>query len=533
MAVKHEYDSEPGLSGMKPHHLLPGNAIKVEPLEEGEVVDSSSRKLSPSTLFLDDLRPSAADSYASAQLPLIPFQDQGDVLVYPQTHTRKNLVPVLGKEDQIIGLDPLDLLDRTIGIKPRNQQSDEIQMILSHEWQNKTGKQFLLPDRMQRIIHQFMVANRFVSSRAFMEKGERKRLWLSLRLRLDLQEQKSKKKHEQTATDEWLKKCLAITVQTVDKFIIVETKRWRAWGLFQQGSGNIPPRFHACTRDWADPDWNGRVHRNDNSVNAILSKSSSQSKADLRVESDQNSMKHAIKGTIPQPVRLLKDTNQDVRQPLGQLTDIAVNAMSMALGDDGRNPSDLAGRYLAGSALTCSKAAYTNMNHPETRRTTRYNLRSKRSANDDSGPLTSKRQRIEPNVPTHADFLQGSPTTLDALERHEKDLVKVIDSVHLAHGLLMDSGLLTARVLSRLQQDWATHGYGSCLADALKVGHSHVIAMAISLGSAMEFLSVLEKSNRWEVGPEGIEVNCACPPGRLYSPSQAPWAGGTHKDTSS
>jgi len=528
VAVKHEDGAELGMLGLGRPEQVPDTYIKLEPLEEGEVWDSTC-SMSPSTLFLGSIRPSTADHYSSTHLPPRPFADHKHASPYSQTYSRAFSASTSGDNDHIPGLDQHDMLDRTIGIKPRDKRSNELQTILSPEWQNKIGKQDALPDRMQRITQQFMVANHFVVQRAYIERSKRKPLWNSLLLRLDLHGQ-SNSNGVGHIRPEWLRKCLAVGVETVNKFILAESKRWKGMGIIQPQSELSTPKFHTCTRDWKTPAWSGQTSTDGSRIDAILSDLSSLNKADLRTVLDHVHIEPANKGELPQSVYFSRDATKGLRRPLGQLTSSAVNIFGKFPRGHGRDNAALEELYVPGSALAGPKAVYTDTDKQELHTITVPHPKAKRSADDDLRPLPFKRPRIEPM----SHFLPvENRATLDHLVCSEKEFVRIIDSIHLAHGLLTESGPSTAKDFASLQHDWADHGYGSCLVDALKIGQSHAAAMTKYFDSAIELMSILGDSSRWRVGSERVEVDCACQSDRLYSPSRAHWEGVIPDDTGS
>ena len=157
---------------------------------------------------------------------------------------RHTSLPIVNPIPDIL---PCDELDRRIGIHPRGKTSAEVQFVLRPEFSNSSKPPF--PHAMLVIIHQFMVANLFVSPRRHIKGTVRKLLWKSLLFRLDLHE----------SYDLSLQQILGLKRATtrVNAYVDNISKEWLATGIFVRPSPKLPPVFHICTQAWLRRDWDG------------------------------------------------------------------------------------------------------------------------------------------------------------------------------------------------------------------------------------------------------------------------------------
>lgn len=143
-----------------------------------------------------------------------------------------------------------DLLDSKIGIWPRNKSSDEIYLLLTRGFQAlaKPGEGQYFPESMRKIIHQFMVANKYVGAGRHLR--DKKELQRSLMVRLDLQ-------HNTTNTRDRSRfdgcKCDIFT------YIMKQTLRWKEKGIIIHWADITFPVFHPCVERWTHRDWNGKM----------------------------------------------------------------------------------------------------------------------------------------------------------------------------------------------------------------------------------------------------------------------------------
>ena len=142
-----------------------------------------------------------------------------------------------------------DKLDERIGIRPRGKTSAEVQFVLLPEFTDTSQPPF--PDAMLVIIHQFMVANKFVSPRRHMSGKKKKNLWNSLLIRLDLQESYDLSRQQRQRLDRATTK--------LNVYIDIQSWEWQAAGIYLRRSKKQDPTFHHCTQAWLRRDWDGLI----------------------------------------------------------------------------------------------------------------------------------------------------------------------------------------------------------------------------------------------------------------------------------
>ena len=140
-----------------------------------------------------------------------------------------------------------DKLDQWISIRPRGKTSAEVQFVLHPEFSDASIRPF--PHAMLVIVHQFMVANKFVSPRQHLGKTEKKNLWESLLVRLDL--------HESDDLSRQQNKRLKRAAERLNYYVDDQSKEWLAAGVYLRSSKKLPPAFHTCTQPWLRRDWDG------------------------------------------------------------------------------------------------------------------------------------------------------------------------------------------------------------------------------------------------------------------------------------
>lgn len=166
-------------------------------------------------------------------------------------HTFANTHIALPIDSPIPGILQHDKLDQRIGIRPRGKTSAEVQFVLLPEFSDTFQTPF--PHTMLVIIHQFMVANKFVSPRRHRSKKEKKDLWKSLLVRLDL--------YESYGLSRQQKQCLDRATTKVNAYIDIPSREWLAAGIYLRPSLKLSPAFHECTQAWLRRDWDGVITR--------------------------------------------------------------------------------------------------------------------------------------------------------------------------------------------------------------------------------------------------------------------------------
>lgn len=141
------------------------------------------------------------------------------------------------RERNIEGIDRNDALHRTIGIQPRQRSSDEIRKVMSLP-AVPVGQGPFFPTAMQKIMHPFMVANRYVGSEKHL--WNKKALKHSLLVRLDL--------HAVTSLSSD-RSAWNICVANVGNYITMQTTLWQQKGFITRWHEGITPTFHTLLSD--------------------------------------------------------------------------------------------------------------------------------------------------------------------------------------------------------------------------------------------------------------------------------------------
>ena len=270
------HDHFDSMENSPPKHILP----KREPIEEGEIPDHRSQRACvpkaratsalysipqwrpppvarPETNFVvgkgppslpqrPDPKPSfwqdaRLRSVASTQMAR-PV-DNGQVYRSQNVANTHMALPIVSP---IMDISEHDKLDQRICIQPRGKTSAEVQFVLDPEFSYAP-----LPHAMLVIIHQFLVANKFVSPRRHIGGAKRKSLWKSLWARLDLQESYELSREQ--------KKRLKSVTTRINVYIDTQSKVWLAAGIYVCRSQMVSPTFHECTQAWLRRDWDGLI----------------------------------------------------------------------------------------------------------------------------------------------------------------------------------------------------------------------------------------------------------------------------------
>ena len=149
-------------------------------------------------------------------------------------------------DSPIPDLSAFDKLDQRIGIRPRGKTSAEVQFVMGPEFSFTA-----LPHAMSVIIHQFMVANEFVSPRRNLKGRVKKDLWKSLLVRLDL--------HGVHDLPRQQRQHLSRAATRITAYVDIESREWLAAGIYVRPSRNVSPTFHECTQAWLRRDWDGLI----------------------------------------------------------------------------------------------------------------------------------------------------------------------------------------------------------------------------------------------------------------------------------
>lgn len=188
-----------------------------------------------------------------------------------------------------------DKLDQWIGIRPRGKTSAEVQFVLLPDFSNTSRHPF--PPAMLAIIHQFMVANKFVSPRGHLGKSEKKNLWKSLLVRLDL--------HESDDLSRQQKRCLSRATAKLNTYVDDQSREWLSAGIYIRSAKKRPPAFHKCTQAWLRRDWDGVIilPTHTTTMEPTMHRTSIQSECD----------KAKIEERVPSMASLFPERNTNVR----------------------------------------------------------------------------------------------------------------------------------------------------------------------------------------------------------------------------
>ncbi|KAL2037487.1 hypothetical protein N7G274_009768 [Stereocaulon virgatum] len=385
-----------------------------------------------STIF--GLSPPASDGYS--------YQSSSQAtIVNPPTVKDRSQFP-----DVIPGLDGLDKLDPFIGIRPRGKRNAEVQFVLSAKFRSN-DKQPVFPAAMTIIIHQFMVANKFVASRKFLGNSIKKRLWQSLLVRLDL--------HETSELSLKQRNCTRSVAVDLNQYINTQANRWKAAGIYLQPINGAIPAFHECTRTWLQRDWDGVIP-------------------------------HSLRPTTAQSLVPTADLSE---ADIARIADLVkAQIVSAPEGRPNQTPGTI---QFTGEGYTSRSGKRRAASHPDHRPPKRM----KEQISPLEAQLRETQSRsIEPT--DEADFTTS----------YDRGFPNILEAIHHASSILVNLAPKSTTELAVLQNDWQSHGYRSTLADCLFVARSDVLSMKAYLDSALELLSLLEDFDGWKMTGAKLEV---------------------------
>ena len=248
-AVKLEYHSHHDASHIGQLPGLSTVQIKDEP-SEGKILGTSSQFLGLNTRTTPTISPSVLGGNlpigrpgASRHSTLNPY------LVARIKSSGTGMDKEVEEDQEIPGLTPEDLLDKRIGLRPRNKSSTEVQFVMSADFYGK-GKRSSFPAAVLKITHQFMVANGYVGQGVHLGKAMKKELWRSLKIRLDLCNTSAVSSITQEQRGRLDAGCSKLSAYITD-----QTQIWKERGILCQTNENFPPFFHPCTQSWKSRDW--------------------------------------------------------------------------------------------------------------------------------------------------------------------------------------------------------------------------------------------------------------------------------------
>ena len=361
----------------------------------------------------------------------------------------------VGEDKEIPGLADNDMLDKRIGIRPRNKSSAEIQFLLSEEY----AKHPEFPASIRKIAHQFMVANGYVSHASHIGRKTKKKLLRSLMVRVDLD-----KTFSSTRVTQMQQQRLDHCAAQLAGYIAEQSKVWKHLGLLTQTSDDVRPFFHPCTQHWISQEWDGNVAlRMPMSRDDILPILPDLSRNDLL--------------RIALAIRSALDAKSVGKESNGHISLPNLHDDDLGLGSEGNGLK--------------SKSTLKRLGDDD-----REARDSKRRCTDGSPAPASTKIVIDLTSEPSADSR--------SIELHERSFPQIIDAVNHAHELLAGVAPTTADGLAKLQEDWQSHDHSDTLSEALCVGKFHVKAMEKYFDGALELLSILDGSEH-EASAGGME----------------------------
>ena len=138
-------------------------------------------------------------------------------------------------------------------IFPRQKQSDEVRTLLSEEGFSRPKNKDYFPASMRKIIHKFMVANRYAYSAKDLGPGRKQQLFHSLLYRLDLQQDAKR----------GLPKVQQIRLGNfggmLGSYIRDTSIEWQQYGILLPVRQDATPQFHRRTQAWLLDSWTGDI----------------------------------------------------------------------------------------------------------------------------------------------------------------------------------------------------------------------------------------------------------------------------------
>ena len=361
----------------------------------------------------------------------------------------------LGFDEKIPGTYNKDVLDKRIGIRPRNKQSIELRQIKNPKF--AVGeKDFSLHQSMKLMVQQFMIANGYVYPYIHIPSLEKPAFRDSLLRRLDLHNTfitTKETKHEQ--------KLIKSVWKSIDDYVMEKSREWRAQGVFEQVSETDNPTFATCTKGWTDRNWDGsgRVFIPMETLTKIWPAS-------------PMSLDGSSRGSRPMESESLRETS----------------SQSVVLGaETERSMEDVH----IGHEPTLKRP---NQDGHDTRA-------NKRICNRDDTRITDNGTNVD-HILEEADSLES--TTLEG-----NRLLLVIEAIRRAQTTMSDLAPMSGKDLALMQQAWTSHGFSTLLADTMKVGQAYTTLMGNYFDYALETLNLLKESDHLNADDMEVQVDCA------------------------
>lgn len=406
-----------------------------------------AQKIRPLSARIQGLQPPSLPSIRKKKPP--PTRPHGQNLVDP--------LRGVGYDENIPNIYRNDVLDRRIGIRPRNKKSKELRLLKDQRHaRNADGAS--LPRSMKIIIQQFMVANGYVFPHKNLTTMEFGTFRNSLMIRLDL--------HKQPEVAKEMQQLIKSRWGCVDAFVAKQSRDWQAQGVFKQVPETAGPTFAAFTKGWTHRTWDGSTHDH----------------------------AHARALTTRPPVLPVSPMSNGPLRPKDSETSWEAPRQVIVLDVGTEGPLDGSSK---GLKPTLKRPGQDSPN----------NRANKRARNGDYTLITTEHKYV--------DHLDDEVNGLDVITPEEKGLPMVIEAICHARNTLLKFAPMTAKDFADMQRDWVSHGFTDKLSETLRVGRAHTLTMGKYFDSALELVSFLKESDQWEVGDGKVQVDCPCQQGSV------------------
>ena len=361
----------------------------------------------------------------------------------------------LGSDEKIPETYNKDILDKRIGIRPRNKQSIELRQIKNSGYAGGE-KGIGLPQSMKIIVQQFMIANGYVCPYEHIPGTEKPAFRDSLLRRLDL--------HNTFITTKETKdeqKLIKSVWASIDDYVKGQSREWRAQGVFKQVSETDCPVFAAFTSGWTDRRWDGSGWGFTPTVTSTTIWPAS-----------PMSLDGSNRGSRPMEFETLQEPS----------------SQRVVLEAETERSKD---NVYIGHKPTLKRP---NQDGHDTQA-------NKRVCNRDDTRITDKN--------TNVDHVLEGADSLESTTPEEKRLSLVIEAIRRAQITMSDLAPMSAKDLALMQQAWTSHGFPNMLADTMKVGQAYTKLMGNYFDHALSMLNLLKESGHWKADDMEVQVDCA------------------------
>lgn len=134
------------------------------------------------------------------------------------------------------------------------------------------------------------------------------------------------------------------------------------------------------------------------------------------------------------------------------------------------------------------------------------NQATKRACTRDYTPITSKQEYI--------DHEYEEANDLGITRPEEKGLAVAIEATRHARSTTFNLAPMTAKDLAIMQQDWASDGFPSLLAETVNIGRAYTTSMSKYFDNALDLLSLLKQSGHGRAGHMKVQLDCVSQKGK-------------------